>query len=73
MTFFKKHLKILISLFFISLCLNFYSNAHVRGRFTSEEEALKMSLDIGCFGSHKNKDKWLPCANEKELHKYLRK
>ena len=38
-----------------------------------EEEALKKSLTIGCKGIHKNKDKWLPCSNEKELHKYLRK
>tara|TARA_B100001093_G_scaffold430061_1_gene425611 strand:- start:138 stop:275 length:138 start_codon:yes stop_codon:yes gene_type:complete len=44
----------------------------MRGTFSSEEEALKKSFELGCIGTHKNQDKWLPCDNEKELHKYLR-
>ena len=45
----------------------------MKGTFSKEKEAEKKSLEIGCSGIHKNQDKWLPCENEKELHKYLRK
>ena len=45
----------------------------MRGTFLSEEEAEKRSLELGCKGIHKNKDRWMPCKNEKELHFYLRK
>ena len=42
----------------------------MRGTFLSEEEAEKRALELGCEGIHKNKDKWMPCKNEKELHIY---
>ena len=45
----------------------------MKGTFSSEQEALTKSLELGCNGTHKNMDKWLPCENEKELHKYLNK
>ena len=45
----------------------------MRGIFSYEQDAAKRSLELGCEGTHKNQDKWLPCKNEKELHKYLRK
>ena len=45
----------------------------MRGIFLSEEEAEKRSLELGCKGTHKNEDKWMPCKNEKALHIYLRK
>tara|TARA_B100001989_G_C24092402_1_gene247688 strand:+ start:202 stop:423 length:222 start_codon:yes stop_codon:yes gene_type:complete len=68
-----RNLKLFI--FFFSLALNFnnYSNAHLRGKFSSKEEAVNRSLELGCEGIHKNQDKWLPCKSEKELHLYLRK
>ncbi|ABM72734.1 Hypothetical protein P9515_15271 [Prochlorococcus marinus str. MIT 9515] len=28
---------------------------------------------MGCIGTHKLKETWMPCESEKELHKYLRK
>ena len=62
-----------IFLFFLSLNFNSYLNAHMRGTFLTEEDAENRSLEIGCQGTHKNQDKWLPCKNEKELHMYLRK
>ena len=73
MSFIIKNLKKLT--FFFSLFLNFnlYSHAHMRGTFSSEQEAVKRSLELGCEGIHKNQDKWMPCKNEKELHIYLRK
>ena len=65
--------KFFIFLFLLYLNFNNYSHAHMRGTFSSEQEAEKRSLELGCEGMHKNKDKWLPCKNEKELHIYLRK
>ena len=68
-----RNLNFFIFLFFLSLNFSTYSHAHMRGSFSSEKEAIKRSLQLGCKGTHMNKDKWLPCENEKELHKYLRK
>ena len=66
--------KIKILTFLFSLLLNFDLNsyAHMKGTFTSDQDAEKRSLELGCKGIHKKKDKWLPCKNEKELHRYLR-
>ena len=66
-------LKFFIFFLFLSLNFNLTSNAHMRGTFSTEKEAEKKSLELGCAGTHKNQSKWLPCENEKELHKYLRK
>ena len=73
MNIFPLYLKPFIVLFFLSLNLSDYSHAHMKGIFSSEQDALKRSLELGCKGIHKNQDRWLPCENEKELHKYLRK
>ena len=70
---FLRNFKFFIFLFSLSLNLNSYSHAHMRGTFSSEQEAENRSLELGCDGIHKNQNKWLPCENEKELHKYLRK
>ena len=43
------------------------------GTFSNKKDAEKQSLELGCIGIHKNQNKWLPCENEKELHRYLRK
>ena len=72
MPFVFRNIKILTLLFFISLNFNHYSNAHMKGQFSSKQEAVKKSLELGCKEIHKNQKKWLPCKNEKELHKYLR-
>ena len=72
MTFVFKKIKTLTFLFFIFINLNFSSYAHMKGTFSTEKEAEKESLTLGCVGTHKNQDKWLPCENEKELHRYLR-
>ena len=68
-----RNLNFFIFIFFLSLNSSNYSNAHMRGTYSSEQEAEKRSLELGCEGIHKNKGKWLPCKNEKELHIYLRK
>ena len=68
-----RNFKFIIFLFFLSLNFNSNSHAHMRGTFSSEQEAENRSLELGCKGIHKNQNKWLPCENEKELHRYLRK
>ena len=73
MTFVFKKIKIFTFFFFIFVNLDFSSNAHMKGIFSTEKEAEKKSLELGCVGIHKNQEKWLPCENEKELHKHLRK
>ena len=47
--------------------------AHFKGYFSSESKAKEKAKDLGCIGTFKLKELWMPCANEKELHKYLRK
>ncbi len=39
----------------------------MRGTFLSEKEAENKALELGCKGIHKNKDKWMPCKNEKRI------
>ena len=73
MTFVFKKIKTLTFFFFLFLNFNLSSNSHVKGTFSTEKEAEKKSLELGCEGIHKNQDKWLPCEDEKELHRYLRK
>ena len=68
-----KNLKIFLYLIFLFLNSNNYLHAHMRGTFSSKKDAEKRSLELGCEGIHKNQDKWLPCKNEKELHRFLRK
>ena len=68
-----QNLKIFIYLIFLFLNFNNYSHAHMRGEFLYEKDAENKSLELGCEGIHKNQDKWLPCKNEKELHRFLRK
>ena len=70
---FSRNLKFFIYLIFLFLNFNYYSHAHMRGTFLSEEDAKNKSLELGCEGVHKKQDKWLPCKNEKELHIFLRK
>ncbi len=69
----RRNLKFFIFFLLLPLNFNHYSHAHMRGTFSSEQEALKKSLELGCEGIHKNRDKWMPCKNENELHIYLRK
>ena len=68
-----KNFKFFIFLFFLSLNFYNYSLAHMKGTFLTEEQAEKRALELGCEGIHKNRDKWMPCKNEKELHIYLMK
>ena len=43
--------------------------AHLRGNYLNESEA----EELGCSGTFKLIEMWMPCHSEKELQKYLRK
>ena len=47
--------------------------AHLRGYYSTESEAKEKAKDLGCIGTFKIKEMWMPCESEKDLHKYLRK
>ena len=49
------------------------SKAHLRGNYLTESEAKEKANELGCSGTFKLKEMWMPCHSEKELHKYLRK
>ena len=47
--------------------------AHGKGMYTTEIEAQQRAAEIGCSSVHENNDRWMPCADERELHQQLRK
>ena len=66
----------LINALFIVFGLNVIgieSKAHLKGNYLTESEAKKKAKKLGCSGTFKLKEMWMPCKSEKELHKYLRK
>ena len=66
----------LINLFLIVFGFNiiyFESKAHLRGNYLTESEAKEKAKKLGCSGTFKLKELWMPCHGEKELHKFLRK
>ena len=46
---------------------------HGKGLYSTEAEAQERADDIGCMTVHQNNGKWMPCADERELHQQLRK
>ena len=49
------------------------SLGHSKGIYQSKSEAEQRAGEIGCKSVHQNNRKWMPCANERELHRQLRK
>ena len=47
--------------------------AHGKGLYSTEAEAQARADEIGCMSVHQNNGKWMPCADERELHQQLRK
>ena len=48
-------------------------NTHGKGMYETEAGAQKRAAEIGCSTIHENNGKWMPCADERELHRQLRK
>ena len=66
----------LINIFLIVFGFNLIdieSKAHLRGNYLTESEAKEKAKKLGCTGTFKLKEMWMPCQSEKDLHKYLRK
>ena len=49
------------------------SHAHSKGIYQSKADAQQRASEIGCKTVHQNNGKWMPCADERELHRQLRK
>ena len=46
---------------------------HGKGLYTTAANARQRASEIGCSSIHENNGRWMPCANERELHQQLRK
>jgi hypothetical protein len=49
------------------------SMGHTKGIYQSKADAQLRTVEIGCKSVHQNNGKWMPCADEQELHRQLRK
>ena len=47
--------------------------SHGKGIYDTQAEAEIRAQEIGCSTIHLNNGKWMPCADERELHRQLRK
>ena len=67
-----KLINVLLIVFGFNL-IEIESKAHLRGNYLTVSEAKEKAKELGCSGTFKLKEMWMPCHSEKELHKYLRK
>ena len=68
-------LKIAVHLVVV-LVLSAYPSAsfsHSKGIYETKAEAEQRASEIGCTSVHENKGHWMPCEDEQELHRQLRK
>ena len=56
-----------------SVALPLSSEAHSTGIYKSEAEAKQRATELGCDSVHQNNGRWMPCSDEAELHRMLRK
>ena len=47
--------------------------AHGKGLYKTESEAQARAQELGCKTVHQNNGRWMPCSDEAELHRMLRK
>ena len=57
----------------VSLSLPFSAQAHSTGIYRSEAEAKQRATELDCDSVHQNNGRWMPCSDEAELHRMLRK
>lgn len=50
-----------------------YAHAHGKGMYTTQAAAEERAKELNCEGTHENNGKWMPCRDEADLHKALRK
>ena len=47
--------------------------SHGKGMYDTKAEAEKRAREIGCEGVHENNGRWMPCLDEADLHRALRR
>ena len=50
-----------------------FAHAHGKGMYTTQAAAEARAKELNCEGTHENNGKWMPCRDEADLHKALRK
>ena len=63
----------LLLLAVVSVAQPLISQAHSKGIYKSEAEAKQRATELGCDSVHQNNGRWMPCSDEAELHRMLRK
>ena len=61
-----------MALLFVALSSSAPALAHRKGLYATKAEAEHRSLELGCNTTHQNNGRWMPCADERELHRKLR-
>jgi len=51
--------------------LSLPAQAHTRGLYATKQEAEKRAAELKCKGTFPLGTLWMPCANERALHKAL--
>jgi hypothetical protein len=49
------------------------AHAHTRGLYATKQEAELRAAELKCKGTFQMGTLWMPCANERALHKALQK
>ena len=57
----------------VSVALPLSAQAHSTGIYNSEADAKQRATELGCDSVHQNNGRWMPCSDEAELHRMLRK
>ena len=57
----------------VSPAMSSPAQAHGKGIFTSEAEAMTQAEKIGCTEVHHNNGRWVPCADDRQLHQQIRR
>ena len=46
---------------------------HGRGLFATQAEAEQRAAELNCTGVHPNNGRWMPCRDEADLHRAMRR
>ncbi len=63
----------LFALLGTSLLHSGWAQAHRKGMYDSQAEAMSRAVEIGCSTVPQNNGRWMPCSDERELHQQMRK
>jgi len=46
---------------------------HGRGLYATQAEAEQRAAELNCTGVHQNNGRWMPCRDEADLHRAMRR